>query len=53
MIKKNVFQTLEDFILERYLLFLEEEELHEEYESKLNEIEEKFLKRMEELAKAI
>ena len=53
VIKKNVFSALEDFIIERYKLYIEEEQLHEEYEVKVSEVEQKFLKRIQELTKSI
>ena len=49
LIKKNVFNGLEEFILQRYSLFLEEEKLHRDYKKKVEEIEKKFSKRFEDL----
>ena len=40
-------------MIERFKLYLEEQEVHLEYESKLNEVEEKFMQRIQELAKSI
>jgi hypothetical protein len=36
LIKKNVFNALEEFIVQRYGLFLEEERLHHEYRIKVD-----------------
>ncbi len=44
-----MFNALEEFIIRRYELYLEEEKLHFEYKTKVEDIEKKFTKRFEEL----
>ena len=49
LIKKPVFNNLEEFIQQRYRLFLEEERLNKEYREKVEHIERRFNRRFQEL----